>query len=54
MSSRWTSCWTSIGLQGFGFNGNLTILDQKSSGSAPAFATGVRADQLQRDGLLRP
>jgi TonB-dependent receptor len=29
------------GLPGFGFNGNLTLLDQKSSGSAPAFATGV-------------
>jgi TonB-dependent receptor len=30
-----------FGLHGFGFNGNLTILDQKSSGSVPAFATGV-------------
>ena len=30
-----------FGLSGFGFNGNLTLLDQKSSGSAPAFATGV-------------
>jgi TonB-dependent receptor len=30
-----------LGLHGFGFNGNLTILDQKSSGSAPAVATGV-------------
>jgi TonB-dependent receptor len=30
-----------FGLPGFGFNGNLTLLDQKSSGSAPAFATGV-------------
>jgi len=30
-----------MGLPGFGFNGNLTLLDQKSSGSAPAFATGV-------------
>lgn len=29
------------GLPGFGFNGNMTLLDQKSSGSAPAFATGV-------------
>jgi TonB-dependent receptor len=29
------------GLPGFGFTGNLTLLDQKSSGSAPAFATGV-------------
>lgn len=29
------------GLHGLGFNGNLTILDQKSSGSAPAVATGV-------------
>ena len=29
------------GLHGFGFNGNLTILDQKSSGAAPAVATGV-------------
>jgi TonB-dependent receptor len=29
------------GLSGFGFTGNLTLLDQKSSGSAPAFATGV-------------
>jgi TonB-dependent receptor len=30
-----------FGLPGFGFNGNLTLLDQKSTGSAPAFATGV-------------
>ncbi|HEY4077788.1 MAG TPA: TonB-dependent receptor [Rhizomicrobium sp.] len=30
-----------FGLHGFGFNGNLTILDQKSSGSAPAVAVGV-------------
>jgi TonB-dependent receptor len=30
-----------FGLPGFGFNGNMTILDQRSSGSAPAFATGV-------------
>jgi TonB-dependent receptor len=29
------------GLHGFGFTGNATILDQKSSGAAPAFATGV-------------
>ncbi|MEI9992448.1 MAG: TonB-dependent receptor [Rhizomicrobium sp.] len=29
------------GLKGFGFNGNVTILDQKSSGAVPAFATGV-------------
>jgi TonB-dependent receptor len=29
------------GLHGFGFNGNLTIIDQKSSGSAPAVAVGV-------------
>jgi TonB-dependent receptor len=29
------------GLHGFGFNGNLTVLDQKSSGSAPAVAVGV-------------
>jgi TonB-dependent receptor len=28
-------------LHGFGFTGNLTLLDQKSSGSAPAFATGI-------------
>ena len=31
----------SYGLHGFGFNGNLTILDQKGSGAAPAVATGV-------------
>jgi TonB-dependent receptor len=30
-----------FGLHGFGFNGNLTILDQKSSGNAPAVAVGV-------------
>jgi len=30
-----------FGLHGFGFNGNLTILDQKSSGAVPAFATGI-------------
>ena len=42
MSSRWTSCWrTGSASPGFGFTGNLTLLDQKSSGSAPAFATGV-------------
>ena len=29
------------GLHGFGFTGNLTLLDQRSSGAAPAFATGV-------------
>jgi TonB-dependent receptor len=29
------------GLHGFGFTSNLTILDQRSSGSAPAFAQGV-------------
>ncbi|HEX4177988.1 MAG TPA: hypothetical protein VHY57_06100, partial [Rhizomicrobium sp.] len=29
------------GLHGFGFTANATILDQRSSGSAPAFATGV-------------
>jgi TonB-dependent receptor len=29
------------GLHGFGFNGNMTILDQKSSGAVPAFATGI-------------
>ena len=29
------------GLHGFGFNGNLTVLDQKSSGAAPAVAQGV-------------
>ena len=30
-----------MGLPGFGFTGNMTLLDQKSSGAAPAFATGV-------------
>ncbi|MDE2496169.1 MAG: TonB-dependent receptor [Alphaproteobacteria bacterium] len=29
------------GLKGFGFTGNVTIVDQKSSGSAPAIAGGV-------------
>jgi TonB-dependent receptor len=29
------------GLKGFGFNGNLTILDQKSTGTVPTYATGV-------------
>ena len=29
------------GLHGFGFNGNLTILDQKGSGNAPTVAVGV-------------
>jgi TonB-dependent receptor len=29
------------GLQGFGFTGNTTILDQHSTGIAPAFATGI-------------
>ncbi len=31
----------SWGLHGLGFTGNVTILDQKSSGAAPAFATGI-------------
>jgi TonB-dependent receptor len=30
-----------FGLHGFGFTGNATILDQRSSGAAPAFAQGV-------------
>lgn len=30
-----------LGLPGFGFTGNLTIIDQKGSGAAPAIATGV-------------
>jgi TonB-dependent receptor len=30
-----------FGLPGFGFTGNLTLLDQKSTGSAPTFATGI-------------
>ncbi|HWD25898.1 MAG TPA: TonB-dependent receptor [Rhizomicrobium sp.] len=29
------------GLKGFGFNGNMTILDQRSTGVAPTFATGI-------------
>ncbi len=29
------------GLKGFGINANLTIVDQKGSGAAPAIATGV-------------
>ncbi|MEQ8934847.1 MAG: TonB-dependent receptor, partial [Amphiplicatus sp.] len=29
------------GLPGFGFTGNLTIIDQKGTGAAPAIATGV-------------
>jgi TonB-dependent receptor len=29
------------GLEGFGFTGNTTILDQHSTGIAPAFATGI-------------
>jgi TonB-dependent receptor len=29
------------GLPGFGFTGNLTIVDQRGSGAAPAIATGV-------------
>ena len=30
-----------LGIKGFGFNSNLTIIDQKGSGAAPALATGV-------------
>jgi TonB-dependent receptor len=29
------------GLKGFGFTGNLTIVDQSSTGAAPTFATGI-------------
>jgi TonB-dependent receptor len=30
-----------IGLEGFGFNANVTLIDQKGSGAAPAVALGV-------------
>jgi TonB-dependent receptor len=30
-----------IGIHGFGFNANATVVDQKGSGAAPAVATGV-------------
>ncbi len=30
-----------IGLNGFGFNANLTLIDQKGTGAAPAIALGV-------------
>jgi outer membrane receptor for ferrienterochelin and colicin len=30
-----------LGIKGLGFNANLTIIDQKGSGAAPALATGV-------------
>lgn len=30
-----------VGLNGFGFNANLTLIDQTGSGAAPAVATGV-------------
>ena len=30
-----------IGMKGFGFTGNMTIIDQKTTGSAPAVALGV-------------
>ncbi len=38
------------GLKGFGFNGNVTLLDQKSSGSVPAYATGVSPFQYNVTG----
>ncbi len=30
-----------LGVKGFGFTGNLTIIDQKTTGNAPSIATGV-------------
>ena len=39
-----------VGIEGMGFTANLTILDQKSSGSAPAIATGVSPYQYNLTG----
>ena len=38
------------GIEGLGFTANLTILDQKSSGAAPAIATGVSPYQYNLTG----
>jgi TonB-dependent receptor len=39
-----------LGVEGFGFTANLTILDQKGSGSAPAIATGISPYQYNLTG----
>ena len=39
-----------VGIEGLGFTANLTILDQKSSGAAPAIATGVSPYQYNLTG----
>jgi TonB-dependent receptor len=39
-----------VGIEGLGLTANLTILDQKSSGSAPAIATGVSPYQYNLTG----
>lgn len=39
-----------LGIKGFGFNGNMTIIDQKSTGSVPAYATGVAPFQFNVTG----
>jgi TonB-dependent receptor len=43
-----TADW--FGVEGLGFTANLTILDQKSSGAAPAIATGVSPYQYNLTG----
>lgn len=39
-----------LGVKGFGINGNLTIIDQKSTGSVPTYATGVAPWQFNVTG----
>jgi TonB-dependent receptor len=39
-----------LGVKGFGFNGNVTIIDQKSTGSVPTYATGVAPLQYNLTG----
>ncbi|NIJ49109.1 TonB-dependent receptor [Rhizomicrobium electricum] len=40
-----------LGLKGFGFTGNLTIIDQKSTGQVPTYATGVAPWQFNVTGF---
>lgn len=41
---------TYLGIKGFGFTGNLTIIDQKSTGNVPTYAQGVAPWQFNVTG----
>ena len=51
--SRSTSCSAASALDGFGFSGNLTMIDQKGKGAAPGSRRRRGAAHLQRHALLR-